>query len=215
MLCSINDYALADGTISGGWALTGLRYRMQRYFDVITPLPFYPPQELGLLNPGKLYEILNYAPGDDFTNVGGQNVTGDLFVATGPSPAVWEHSLIVQISSPVLLDRNKRRADISFNVLRIHDTIKAAEEYISLHDTTIPRYGDIKLTTMGTEAVIALIVNGALISHELVRQIGKFTEHAYRITGSPIFAPTPSEDYLVTEDGDRITTEAGEPILVE
>ena len=116
---------------------------------------------------------------------------------------------------PVLLDRNKRRVDISFSVERVHDSIKAAEEYINDHDTLIPRTGDIKLITMGTETVISLVINGALLSHELVRQIGKFTEHAYRISGSTQFAPTPGADHLVTEGGDTITTEGGDKLVVE
>ena len=158
MLCTINDVYLADDTVSGGFALTNLRLRMQRVFDVVTPL-----------------ETLD----------------------------------------PVLLDRNKRRVDISFSVCRVHASIKAAEEYIADHDQFIPRTGDVKLITMGTETVIALIVNGALLNHELTRYIGKYTEHAYRIAGSPIFAPTPGEDHLVTEDGDFITTEGGDRIIIE
>lgn len=117
--------------------------------------------------------------------------------------------------NPVLLDRNKRRVDISFSVERVHDSIKDAEEYITDHDTLIPRTGDIKLITMGTETVIALVVNGALLSHELVRQIGKFTEHSYRIAGSTQFAPTPGTDHITTEDGDTITTEDGDQLIVE
>jgi hypothetical protein len=158
MLCTINDVYLADETISGGFALTGLRIKMERIAEIVV--------ELAALN-------------------------------------------------PVIMDRNKRRVDISFSISRIHDTIADAETYILDHDSTIPRTGDVKLITMGTETVIALIVNGALVRHELTRQYGKYTEHAYRITGSPIFAPTPGEDYLVTEGGDRITTEAGEPLIVE
>lgn len=163
MLCTINDFALVDGTLSGGWSITGLRLHMQRIFEVVIPL---------------------------------------------------------STLDPVLMDRNKRRVDISFTVQRIHATIKAAEEYISDHDALIPRTGDVKLISEGTlfgSSITALIVNGALAQHELIRQIGKFTEHAYRITGSPIFAPgPPSEpDHLVTESGDRITTETGDEITVE
>ena len=158
MLCTINDVYLADDTISGGFALTNLRLRMQRVFDVVTPL-----------------------------------ATLD----------------------PVLLDRNKRRVDISFSVCRVHASIKAAEEYIADHDAFIPRTGDVKLITMGTETVIALIVNGALLNHELTKYIGKYTEHAYRIAGSPVFAPTPGESAIATEAGSILTTEDGSPILVE
>lgn len=162
MLCSINDYLLADYTMSGGFALTGLRIRMQRIFDLVIPL-------------------------------------GEL--------------------DPVVMDRNKRRVDISFNVSRIHATIQDAETYITDHDATIPRTGDVKLISQPdsifSTTITALIVNGALLNHELVRYIGKYTEHAYRISGSPIFAPTPGTDFLVTEAGDKITTETGDGILVE
>lgn len=118
---------------------------------------------------------------------------------------------------PVLFDRNKRRVDISFSVSRVHASIQDAETYITDHDSLIPRTGDIKLITEGSDSIVALIVNGALLNHSLVRQIGKYTEHAYQISGSPIFAPgPPSEpDHLVTEGGDRITTETGDEIILE
>src|SRR5258707_4768259 len=38
MLCTIGDYSLADGTLAGGRALTGLRLRIQRIFDVVVAL---------------------------------------------------------------------------------------------------------------------------------------------------------------------------------
>ena len=158
MQCTINDFALTDETISGGVALTNLRLRMQRIFDVVIPL-----------------------------------ATLD----------------------PVPFDRNKRRVDISFTVQRVHSTIKAAEEYITDHDALIPRTGDVKLITMGTETVVALVVNGALLNHELVRQIGKFTEHSYRISGSPIFAPTPVTTFIAMETGDLILTETSDKIEIE
>lgn len=161
MLCSINDYFLADGTLDGGYALKNLRLRIQRIFDVVV--------ELGALD-------------------------------------------------PVLFDRGKRKVDITFSVQRVQDTIKDADIYILDHETTVPRTGDIKLIgTVGLlpSAVVALIVNGKLISNELVKQNGKETEHAYHITGSLLFAPTPGTDHLVTEGGDRITTETGDTLVVE
>lgn len=38
---------------------------------------------------GTRYKILNYVTGDNFTNVGGTNVTGNEFVATGTNPTTW------------------------------------------------------------------------------------------------------------------------------
>ncbi len=48
-------------------------------------------QSSGSLITGKVYEILSYESGDDFTNVGGANVTGSVFTATGTTPADWSH----------------------------------------------------------------------------------------------------------------------------
>ena len=162
MLCSINDYLLADGTKAGGFALTNLRFRMQRIFDVVIPI-------------GAI--------------------------------------------SPVLYDRQKRRVEISFNVQRVQPSIKDAENYINDHEETIPRVGDIKLLAMpsiaGPPGVVALVVNGSLLSQELVRQIGSFTEHHYEIVGSPLFAPTPGTDFLLLQTGDFILLETGDKILLE
>ena len=38
MLCSINDYPLADGTFAGGYALSALKFAVTRVFDVVIPL---------------------------------------------------------------------------------------------------------------------------------------------------------------------------------
>ncbi len=162
MLCSIDDYFLADGTLGNGFSLSGLRFKITRIFDVVIPI-------------------------------------GEI--------------------SPVLYDRNKRRADITFNVQRVHDSIKDAENYINVHEETVPRTGDIKLyvSVYGiiSSTPIALVVNGSLLSQELVRQIGSFTEHAYQITGSLLFAPTPGVDAMLLETGDFLLLETGDKILLE
>ena len=44
---------------------------------------------LGTLETGRAYKIVNYVAGDDFTNVGGANVTGTIFTATGTTPTTW------------------------------------------------------------------------------------------------------------------------------
>jgi len=158
MLCSINDYFLADGTLAGGYGLKGLSLKITRVFDVVT--------ELGALD-------------------------------------------------PVLFDRNKRRVDISFNVQRVQDTITDADIYILDHESTVPRTGDIKLLVAGLDSFTALIVNGNLIANELVRQNGKETEHAYRLVGSLLFAPTPGVDKMLLETGDFMLLETGDKMLLE
>lgn len=52
------------------------------------------------LNAGWLYTIREYQPGDDFTNVGATiNITGESFIATGPTPTVWANGSIVEITA--------------------------------------------------------------------------------------------------------------------
>jgi hypothetical protein len=46
----------------------------------------------GTLVMGKEYTIDTFVAGDDFANVGGTNVTGNTFVATGTTPTTWTNS---------------------------------------------------------------------------------------------------------------------------
>jgi len=47
------------------------------------------PITSGTLEIGKNYIIDTYVAGDDFTNVGGTNVSGSEFIATGDTPTTW------------------------------------------------------------------------------------------------------------------------------
>jgi hypothetical protein len=49
----------------------------------------------GLLETGKKYIIDTYIATDDFVNVGGTNVTGNVFTATGTTPTDWTNSSIL------------------------------------------------------------------------------------------------------------------------
>jgi hypothetical protein len=49
-------------------------------------------QTSGTLTVGKRYLINSFVAGDDFTNVGGTNVTGNEFIATGTTPTTWTNS---------------------------------------------------------------------------------------------------------------------------
>jgi hypothetical protein len=158
MQCSIGAYYLADGTLAGGYALSNLRIKIQRIFDIAIP---------------------------------------------------------IGAVSPVFFDRGKRKVDITFSVVRVQDTITDAENFCNIHEATVPRTGDIQLITTAPVVSLGLILNGELLSHELIKQIGKYTEHAYHIVGAKIFAATPGVDELVTEAGDHITTEGGDRIGVE
>jgi len=59
----------------------------------------------GALISGQTYYIASYVAGDDFANVGGTNVTGNTFVASGTTPTTWTNSSIlvsVGISAPAV-----------------------------------------------------------------------------------------------------------------
>lgn len=49
-------------------------------------------QTSGTLTIGKKYRINTFVAGDDFVNVGGTNVSGNEFVATGTTPTTWTNS---------------------------------------------------------------------------------------------------------------------------
>jgi hypothetical protein len=46
----------------------------------------------GTLTSSKKYKIIEYKSGDDFTNIGGTNVTGNQFIASGTTPTTWTNS---------------------------------------------------------------------------------------------------------------------------
>lgn len=50
----------------------------------------------GTLSIGTSYRIILYIMGDDFSNVGGTNVTGALFSATGTTPTIWTNQSQLQ-----------------------------------------------------------------------------------------------------------------------
>lgn len=54
---------------------------------------------------GELYRIINYTPGDDFTNIGALlNADNQTFIATGTTPTVWTGSQLIPLSSALHYD---------------------------------------------------------------------------------------------------------------
>ncbi len=49
----------------------------------------------GTLTIGKFYKIKTFETGDDFSNIGGNNVSGTKFIATGTTPATWDNSSVL------------------------------------------------------------------------------------------------------------------------
>lgn len=52
----------------------------------------------GTVISGAKYKIISFVTGDNFSNIGATNATGNVFVATGTTPTTWTHSSIL---SPV------------------------------------------------------------------------------------------------------------------
>ena len=53
-------------------------------------------QTSGTLVKGKQYRIVTFVAGDNFTNVGGTNVTANIFTATGTTPTTWTNVSTLQ-----------------------------------------------------------------------------------------------------------------------
>jgi hypothetical protein len=87
----------------------------------------------------------------------------------------------LDLTSPQTFDRETRTLDLSFNVMRVHASIRASELFIGNHENEVPQAGVVKLVTQnGTTAFVA---NGVLVNIQLVNEIGATTKHAYRIIG--------------------------------
>jgi len=68
------------------------------YQWVALPLAGPTAQTSGTLVAGNTYKITTFVTGDDFSNLGGTNVTGNVFVATGTTPTNWTHaSTLIQV----------------------------------------------------------------------------------------------------------------------
>jgi hypothetical protein len=64
-------------------------------------------QTTGLFQTGTTYVILDYNAGDDFTNIGGVNIRGNIFTATGPAPTVWTNlSQVYQLFQAISIPEN-------------------------------------------------------------------------------------------------------------
>ena len=66
------------------------------YANPNAPLDSSLTQTSGSLVVDTTYQIVLYVSGDDFTNVGGTNSTGVVFVATGTTPTVWSNGSQLQ-----------------------------------------------------------------------------------------------------------------------
>lgn len=82
------------------------------------------PLAPGALIVGHRYWIQNFLAGDSFTNVGGTNVTGNIFVASGTTPTTWSHnSSIMELQNYTagIYLTGSRNVNVFGNVLAMKD----------------------------------------------------------------------------------------------
>ncbi len=70
--------------------------QINTYANPTAPADVTNTQNSGTLTVGTTYTIILYVTGDDFSNVGGTNRTGSVFVATGTTPTVWTNQSQLQ-----------------------------------------------------------------------------------------------------------------------
>jgi hypothetical protein len=61
----------------------------------------------GTLTSGNMYKIKTFVAGDDFSNIGGTNVSGTKFIATGTTPTTWTNSSVLYDVGNAFVDPTK------------------------------------------------------------------------------------------------------------
>jgi hypothetical protein len=127
---------------------------------------------------------------------------------------VYDVVIPLRQADPVPIDRILRKFDLTFTVKRCHASIKASEQYIQDHETTVPQTGDVNLfTTRGTQYTLE---NGAVLSHELIQEIGSTTFHSYHVIGGPFGGGiAPPAFFILMETSGDILLESGGKIGLE
>jgi hypothetical protein len=74
----------------------------------------------GALISGKIYRINTFVAGDDFTNIGGTNVTGNVFTATGTTPTTWTNASSVVLLGSVLDLNLGKTATYWYDLIRLN-----------------------------------------------------------------------------------------------
>lgn len=73
----------------------------------------------GTLVTGSKYKIVTFVAGDDFTNIGGTNVTGNVFTATGTTPTTWTNGSSVRLYDYGYIDGLTTLIDADANVIDV------------------------------------------------------------------------------------------------
>lgn len=91
----------------------------------------------GALTIGVRYRINDYNAGDNFTNVGGANVTGNVFTATGTTPTTYSNGSILSIVSDLEF-QGVKPYQIGSGIIcgnGIDTTVIYGQKFVIVHDT--------------------------------------------------------------------------------
>lgn len=73
----------------------------------------------GTLVTGSVYKIVTFVAGDDFSNLGATNVTGNIFTATGTTPTTWTNGSSVRLYDYGYIDGLTTLLDADANVIDV------------------------------------------------------------------------------------------------
>lgn len=135
---------------------------------------------IGSLIVGRKYQIATYVAGDDFVNVGGTNVTGNVFTATGTTPTNWTNWSTLAVSYNGTLN-----AVISDILLLIPE--------ITTINTTFARAVSPNVTHTITSDIAAI---------DLASNIAEFYSHLIYIIGTTAYLVD-----MKLDNGTRVLTE--------
>ena len=104
-------------------------------------------QTSGVLVIGETYRIKDWVSPDDFTNIGGTNVDGNIFVATGTTPTTWANLSV--IDQPAVVESSFFNCFAFYNGLESYayrDTLNGNRLNIDLRPSavSVERYSEVR-----------------------------------------------------------------------
>lgn len=97
---------------------------------------------------GATYKITSYSSGDDFSNVGGQNYTGNVFQATGEYPGVWTNGSTLTFDHK---DTTLTSGTLEIGKLYwLNDAVYGGDDFTTLYDVYANRMYQNDLISVGT-----------------------------------------------------------------
>lgn len=135
-----NNIVVAGPDISGitrTFTVSGQKTLLTAGNNITVTLTY---QVSGVLVVGTQYTIANYVATDNFTNVGGTNVTGNVFIATGTTPTTWTNGSSLQITGTS-----------TYNVVGIGPVVAAGDSSVTVTPSTASGFTTYTITAFGIQ----------------------------------------------------------------